>query len=458
MLTNQQKVTLRQKVVQLAENELGARDPRMYWYLATGAQPSAAVLKLAWCGAFMNAMMILAGVTKRHWIFGKGIIFSQKPYLGITTKPQPGDVIYVDKPYQHYAIVTSTDTDGTIRAIGGNTPTVARQSFNPSKVQVYSIEQWLDNEATPPGGTPVPTTNPNKPNPPPAASAGAAGFESLPGFTACYDALVHQLQAAGHADGAAHKAAVLLMITGVETGGAYASHFSTARDAYLQHAGVTAATASEAQLAAADKNQYAANHSNNLHGTQFAGGEQGATEFIDFFYAIDHHADGTPYVARFRKYASELDSHMTTLRWLLQHTTAKAAMATCAPAPVVVRAMKADRYFEGDVDAYTKLALRHAKVQLPYLAKSAAAVASRYPNRFDPLGVSLPTVYWFVGYYDNTGAYTASAAITSPAHSVHQAHDQLSSQQPVIAAASKLYVSARYPGADGWTAITSYVA
>lgn len=442
------KIAIRQKIVQLATNELGSTDPRLYWYTALGGvAPTAAQLKLAWCGIFANAMLLLAGATTRRWVAGVGFIYSKRPYPTTTKSPLPGDIVYVDQPYQHYAIVTDVDSDGTIHGIGGNTPSVARQQFNPAHVAVFSIDTLLNTEARI-SAAPAP----GAPTTPPSAPKSSTGpSETLPAFTATYDALVHDVTNAGFAD-AAHKAATLLAIAGVETGGVYESRFSTARAAYFQRLSTTEDQATAAQKAAATKNEYAASTSHNLHGTQFAGDPTKAVEFIDFFYAIDHHADGSPYVARFRRFPNVLASHRTTLDWLMSKPTSKSAMATCAPYPVIVRSMKADHYFEGDVTAYTAALLRHATIQYPYLMKSAAAIASPFPRLFDPLGVATPSVYWFVGQ-SGDGSWGDTTLIRSKEHSLAAAQKTLPSVKPTIATAPHIYASARYPGAPGWTAI-----
>jgi hypothetical protein len=109
-------ISPRQAVVNAALGEVGSNDTMKYWSLAA---PGSTIGKgISWCGAFALWALKQAGLALNiFWVFGKGFLSGNLP---ITKDPQPGDVAYVDKPYQHHAIVQSVNPDGTINLINGN--------------------------------------------------------------------------------------------------------------------------------------------------------------------------------------------------------------------------------------------------------------------------------------------------------------------------------------------------
>lgn len=71
----------------------------------------------SWCGIFSVWAHKKAGIDLGNWQMGKGVTAfgTLKP----TTSPQPGDIGYIDQPYQHHCIVTKVNGD-TIDSIDGN--------------------------------------------------------------------------------------------------------------------------------------------------------------------------------------------------------------------------------------------------------------------------------------------------------------------------------------------------
>jgi hypothetical protein len=132
---------VRAKILELAAAELGTRDPIKYWRAVTpdeATAQSSVAGKLAWCGVFALWALKSAGLTNANWVFGLGFIspLGLKP----TRDPQPGDIGYIDQPYQHHAIVESVSGD-TIASIDGNQPAVARRTRKRSAFTAfYSIE------------------------------------------------------------------------------------------------------------------------------------------------------------------------------------------------------------------------------------------------------------------------------------------------------------------------------
>ena len=71
----------------------------------------------SWCGIFSVWAHKKAGRDIGNWQMGKGV--SAFGTLTTTDSPQPGDIGYIDKPYQHHCIVHRIDGD-TIHTIDGN--------------------------------------------------------------------------------------------------------------------------------------------------------------------------------------------------------------------------------------------------------------------------------------------------------------------------------------------------
>ena len=71
----------------------------------------------AWCGIFALWALHQAGASVGTWHMGSGI--ASVSGLQPTRDPKPGDVGYVDQPYQHHFIVQSVEGD-TVSSIDGN--------------------------------------------------------------------------------------------------------------------------------------------------------------------------------------------------------------------------------------------------------------------------------------------------------------------------------------------------
>lgn len=103
-------------VVAVARAELGKQDPSKYWdaVLPPAQQNSGFVGE--WCGGFALWCLRQAGLAQNvNWEIGKGFCYR----LPITLTPEPGDVVYLDQPYQHHAILSEANAERVI-TIDGN--------------------------------------------------------------------------------------------------------------------------------------------------------------------------------------------------------------------------------------------------------------------------------------------------------------------------------------------------
>ena len=122
--------SFRARVISAASSQVGSGNEPRYAADALGLTEAQAVAqgtgKLSWCGLFATWAYRQAGATLR-WVIGPpyGIAWA----MTRTSDPQPGDLAYIDQPYQHHAIVESIDGD-TINTIDGNSTggLVARNS------------------------------------------------------------------------------------------------------------------------------------------------------------------------------------------------------------------------------------------------------------------------------------------------------------------------------------------
>lgn len=89
-----------------------------------------------WCGAFALWCLHQAGIgLELHWEFGPphyGFLWN----LPITHEPKPGDIAYLDKPWQHHAIVVEV-VDGVVHTIDGN-----QGSLEPIKTHEAPLSHW----------------------------------------------------------------------------------------------------------------------------------------------------------------------------------------------------------------------------------------------------------------------------------------------------------------------------
>jgi hypothetical protein len=135
------EVTTRDRIVEIARGYVGSSDRVAFWLKALGSDPGKSK---HWCGAFWLACAKEAGLTDINWgIDGTGV---QALKLKPTRRPEPGDLGYVDQPFQHHFLVEAVD-EKTYSSIDGNagTPGVQRKfrALKTPGVIFYSIEPLL---------------------------------------------------------------------------------------------------------------------------------------------------------------------------------------------------------------------------------------------------------------------------------------------------------------------------
>lgn len=105
-----------------------------------------------WCGAFALHHLHQAGLgLGQRWMFGPphyGFCYALR-LLGSHTLPEPGDVAYLDQPYQHHAIVHRVEGD-LVHTIDGNqgvqSPILLHVHPLHHWSAFYSIDPWLEPE------------------------------------------------------------------------------------------------------------------------------------------------------------------------------------------------------------------------------------------------------------------------------------------------------------------------
>jgi len=143
----------RDRVVELAVGELGLSDASKYWRDVLTSGPP---YPPHWCGAFALWCVRQAGLTDWHWQIGKGFLWRLKR----TATPEPGDIGYVDQPFQHHFVVVEADRH-TIGSVDGNQghPGVQARSRATGKHSYYSIASLLrtvsDTDPAPPPDRPL---------------------------------------------------------------------------------------------------------------------------------------------------------------------------------------------------------------------------------------------------------------------------------------------------------------
>jgi hypothetical protein len=89
-----------------------------------------------WCGAFALRCLHEAELGKSiQWAFGPphyGFLYR----LHQTKTPEPGDIAYLDKPWQHHAIVTDVEGE-TVHTIDGN-----QGADEPIKTHMAPLSHW----------------------------------------------------------------------------------------------------------------------------------------------------------------------------------------------------------------------------------------------------------------------------------------------------------------------------
>jgi hypothetical protein len=151
----------RQAVVNAAVAELGpdthAKRLR-YWESALGHETTyESIASLAWCGGFALYCLHQAGLAKDVvWHVGSGFLLQPPHPLPRIKVPEPGDIGYQDKPFQHHFVVTEVD-GALVHSVDGNQPDVRRKtrSLSPS-LTFFSIAPLLKlaSELPSPSGAP----------------------------------------------------------------------------------------------------------------------------------------------------------------------------------------------------------------------------------------------------------------------------------------------------------------
>ncbi len=89
----------------------------------------------SWCGIFSVWAHKKAGIDLGNWQMGKGV--SAFGTLKQTTSPQPGDIGYIDQPFQHHCIITKVN-GATIDSIDGNSGLFSEVIENTRPAKAYS--------------------------------------------------------------------------------------------------------------------------------------------------------------------------------------------------------------------------------------------------------------------------------------------------------------------------------
>lgn len=177
----------RAAVVAAAAAEIGPGDTPKYWRsCGIAPAPKPGTPTGHWCGAFWLFCLHQAELAQDvKWIPGSGFAIPQR--LALTKAPEPGDGLYLDKPWQHYGVVESFE-NGVLTSIEGNTPTVQRRVRTDLRgIAFYSIAKFLNagagsvNKPPPPVNKPPPPVNRPPPTPPPPPP-GAPGDGLLRGI------------------------------------------------------------------------------------------------------------------------------------------------------------------------------------------------------------------------------------------------------------------------------------
>lgn len=119
ILTNKDESpsSARNRVIQIAKSQVGngaGDDWAKYLVDTVEYWPEE---KIPWCGIFATWVLHKAGLTSQKWKYGAGI----SSILERTNNPKPGDILYIDQPYQHHGIITAIDGD-TVYSVDGNSP------------------------------------------------------------------------------------------------------------------------------------------------------------------------------------------------------------------------------------------------------------------------------------------------------------------------------------------------
>jgi hypothetical protein len=135
-------VRVRARIIANARAQIGAVTVSEYWRDVLGPDWTGPFPK-HWCGAFCLAMLHSVGAaTDILWEVGKGFLFR----LPRAKDPQPGDVVYFDKPFQHHALFVRYDGDHIV-TIDGNQgapwPVCERRRAKNKATAIYSVANLL---------------------------------------------------------------------------------------------------------------------------------------------------------------------------------------------------------------------------------------------------------------------------------------------------------------------------
>lgn len=135
----------RDRVVALASAEVGSSDPAKYWRDVL-AQPWHGAYPRHWCGAFALWCLRQAELTDWHWEVGKGFLWR----LPRTKTPEPGDIGYVDQPFQHHYVIADAGKH-TLTSVDGNqgSPGVQERHRAVAKDTYFSIAPLLRADTMP---------------------------------------------------------------------------------------------------------------------------------------------------------------------------------------------------------------------------------------------------------------------------------------------------------------------
>ena len=153
----------RQAVVDAAIAELGpdTHEKRIkYWESALGYEIHhfEEIAKLAWCGGFALYCLHEAGLAKDvKWRIGAGFLLQAPHPLSRVAVPLPGDIGYLDKPFQHHFVVESVDGD-LVHSVDGNQPDVRRKTraIHTPTLTFFSIAPFLPASELPSPSRPPP--------------------------------------------------------------------------------------------------------------------------------------------------------------------------------------------------------------------------------------------------------------------------------------------------------------
>ena len=142
---------MRSKVIEIASAEMGASKWDKYTDGRTADHPGS---RVSWCGIFALWCLHQAGLAPGiKWIYGKG--FASK--LPRTSDPKPGDIAYIDKPFQHHALVESVVGNIIYTIDGNHNDKVAKCERTRDKFTAFFSIEPLLNQLSPditPGLTP----------------------------------------------------------------------------------------------------------------------------------------------------------------------------------------------------------------------------------------------------------------------------------------------------------------